>query len=160
MDAPRLAKGVYELRSPKAAERARKLSKFRPGLRHEAWSVAILDEVGRSRNERLPVHDLELCRWLVGSHHGRGRPWFAHVNDPEASKFLANLIGDGYEATVRGDQYLSHIDAGWVATFWSVMRRYGWWATAYLEAVLRLADHRRSEAEMLAQGQKGKSKRE
>jgi CRISPR-associated endonuclease/helicase Cas3 len=157
--AARLAKGVYELRSPRAADRARKLSQFRSGLRHEAWSVAILDEVGRSRNEHLPVHDLELCRWLVGSHHGRGRPWFAYVNDPDAIEFRTSLIGDSYEATVSGDQHFSHLDAGWVATFWSVMRRYGWWATAYLEAVLRLADHRRSEFEMLAQGQKGKRKR-
>ena len=158
--AAKLAKGLYELRSPEAARRARELSGLKSGLRHEVWSVAILDEVRRIRNEGLPVHDPELCRWLIGSHHGRGRPWFAFVDDAGAADFRASLMGDSYEATARGDQRLSHLNMGWVGTFWSVMRQYGWWGAAYLEAVLRLADHRRSEAEMLAQAWKEGDKRE
>ena len=85
---------------------------------------------------------------------------FAFVDDAGVVDFKANLMGDSHEVKARGDQYLSRLDAGWAGTFWIVIRHYGWWGTAYLEAILRLADHRRSEAEMLAQARNERDKRE
>jgi CRISPR-associated endonuclease/helicase Cas3 len=42
---------------------------------------------------------------------------------------------------------LRQLDKGWCDLFSRLIRRYGWWKLATFEAVLRLADHRQSEAE-------------
>lgn len=92
------------------------------------------------------ANDPELVLWLVGTHHGWGRPFFPPVDwPPPGSRFEADL-GDGAVESIRS------LDAGellarWVMTFERVHNRYGHWGLARLEAVLRLADHRRSEVE-------------
>ena len=40
------------------------------------------------------------------------------------------------------------LGSGWANLFVSQNRTYGPWLLAYLEAILRLADHRRSELEI------------
>ena len=95
--------------------------------RHEARSVRLA-----STDPRFSAaHDPLLVLWLIGTHHGYGRPFFG-FHDP-----LDN----------QGPQSLGYSFGGrdWATLFEELRRRYGVWRLAWLEAILRLADHRASE---------------
>ena len=75
------------------------------------------------------ARDPLLVLWLIGTHHGYGRPFFG-FHDPL----------DG-----QGPQSLGYSFGGrdWATLFEELRRRYGVWRLAWLEAILRRADHRR-----------------
>ena len=100
------------------------------GWRHEALSVQMATADPRFRDAQDPL----LVLWLIGTHHGFGRPFFG-FSDPRA------------EGT--GPQSLAYSFEGldWASVFDRLRQRYGTWGLARLEAILRLADHRASEAE-------------
>ena len=103
------------------------------GWRHEALSVRLAPADARFAE----AHDPNLVLWLIGTHHGLGRPFFGFA-DPQ----------DGNQ----GPQSLSFHFNGfdWASLFDRLKRRYGTWGLARLETILRLADHRASEAELPA----------
>ena len=100
-----------------------------------------------SRADTLPdTPELrELLLHLVESHHGYCRPFAPVVLDdtPVDVKLTAdNRVFEANSATG-----LERLEAGPADRFWHLTRRHGWWGLAWLEALLRLADHRRSEWE-------------
>jgi CRISPR-associated endonuclease/helicase Cas3 len=99
----------------------------------------------------LPA-ELDLILYLIGTHHGRGRPLAPVVVDLEAPevKLKAELLGQSYTVVSHAwrEKAPPHrLDSGIGARFWRMQRRFGWWGAAYLETILRLADHQASADE-------------
>jgi CRISPR-associated endonuclease/helicase Cas3 len=79
----------------------------------------------------------------VASHHGHGRPFAPVCVDPSPPGVRGQLGGVRIEVdagTRAAWPPAHHLDAGVPQRFWGLVRRYGWWGLAYLEAVVRLAD--------------------
>lgn len=144
-----------DLEGPLLAKSGRRLpqqARSQAGLphrwRHEALSVAIALRHPRFREANDPA----LVLWLVGTHHGYGRPFFPHA-DPElrsARTAIRLLLGSSVTISpATGPQELSFDWEGddWAGLYERLKARYGVWTLAYLESVLRLADHRVSEDE-------------
>ncbi len=141
-DGPPLAKSGRS-RSPSAGERAG----LPKGWRHEALSV----RMARAHPRFADVHDPALVLWLIGSHHGFGRPLFDFLDPEPAQNVLPCLGAPAWRLTAEqpGPQSLAFDFEGvdWPSLFDDLKRRYGIWGLAHLEAILRLADHRASEEE-------------
>ncbi|MGH8587762.1 MAG: type I-G CRISPR-associated helicase/endonuclease Cas3g [Gammaproteobacteria bacterium] len=110
------------------------------GGRHECYSVAMT-----LANPRLldGVNDDDLALYLVGAHHGRGRPFMPAVEDHGIPSISFPFDNKTVTFTGSHDQQLLH--SGWTERFWALVHKYGYWGLAYLETLVRLADHRRSE---------------
>jgi CRISPR-associated endonuclease/helicase Cas3 len=106
--------------------RRRRDSGYTTGARHEFDSV-----LRAAASPQWPEEcDRELALYLIGTHHGYGRPF------PPVWK-------DGETASAE----VARLDSGWVERYWELTRKYGWWGLAYLEAMLRRADCVRSREE-------------
>ncbi|MGA3042079.1 MAG: type I-U CRISPR-associated helicase/endonuclease Cas3 [Bryobacteraceae bacterium] len=121
-----------------AIERARRLAGYPKGGRHELMSVALVD----GHPEAFGELDFDLLLHLIGSHHGRCRPFAPVV------KGDSNPVAVRYDSwTASSDHGLERAGSGVCDRFWRLTRRYGWFGLAYLEALVRLADWRESEVE-------------
>jgi CRISPR-associated endonuclease/helicase Cas3 len=120
-----------------AIERARRLAGYPKGGRHELMSVALL----QGHREEFADIDFDLLLHLVGSHHGRCRPFAPVVGDLEPVEVVYR---DWRGASGHG---LERVGSGVAERFWRLTRRYGWYGLAYLESMVRIADQRQSEAE-------------
>jgi CRISPR-associated endonuclease/helicase Cas3 len=114
------------------------------GFRHEALSVALAAK--HPEVIRLEEGDRDLLLWLIGTHHGHGRPFFPPCFDPQPST-TSELRFDNMILDVRADEAPLRLDQGWFERAARLRRLYGPWELARLEAILRLADHAASADE-------------
>lgn len=112
------------------------------GMRHEIASVAM---VGSAPGLLEKARDPELVLHLIGSHHGHARPLPPVLRDadPQTLRFAV----DGFEMETGSDLVDTPLALEMAERFWSLVEKYGYHGLAWLEAILRLADHRRSEEE-------------
>lgn len=125
--------------------RALRQSRYPEGSRHELLSVRLLESAPDLAADGI---DVDLLLHLVAAHHGRCRPFAPVVVDDAPRDVRVQL--DGHTFTANSATRLERVDGGIPDRYWALTRRYGWWGLAWLEAILRLADHRESEREMRA----------
>lgn len=139
---PLLAKSAMATGDRRSRQAAHRASGYPPGARHEFMSVALVE----ADDELLgAAHDRELVLHLVASHHGHARPFAPVIIDRRPVE--VTITHDGRALASGSDHGLARLDAGIPERFWRLVSRYGWWELAWLEALLRLADHRASEFE-------------
>ncbi len=139
---PLLAKSERLPEGLRERERARRRAGYPRGGRHELVSVRLAESAGEPLEGAV---DPELVLHLIATHHGSCRPFAPVIADEEPVDVM--IEEGGYRRRASSATGLERIDSGTAERFWHLVRRYGWWGLAFLEAVFRLADHRRSEAE-------------
>lgn len=127
-----------------AIQRARRVSGYPKGGRHECYSVAMV----RANHELTSTlkGDLDLIIYLIGSHHGRGRALMPAVENDKGTDAQFKFMGK--QVSFHGTHGLDSIDSGWPDLFWKLVRKYGYWGLSYLETMVRLGDHTESAMEV------------
>lgn len=115
------------------------------GARHELASLSY----ATAHPAFAEAHDPDLVLWLIGTHHGFGRPFFPLVQWPSTGSTFVTGLGAG-AVTSEPARTLAALTSSWCDLMARLTRRYGPWGLARLEAIVRLADHRRSEREQEA----------
>lgn len=141
-DGPPIAKTA--LRASPARQRALRAAASLPDRwRHEVASVRIA--AARLAEAEKAAHP-DLLLWLIGTHHGHGRPFFPHDDDWDAH---AMTLLDLSLGPAPGPDKLDFDWRGrdWAGLMNDLQARHGLWGLAFLEACLRLADHRASAGE-------------
>ncbi|WP_454918123.1 type I-G CRISPR-associated helicase/endonuclease Cas3g [Xanthobacter sediminis] len=137
--------GKLYAKSRRGAPRNEERSALPDGWRHEALSV----RMARLHPLLETANDRELVLWLIGTHHGHGRPFFRFKEGGGAceGQTLPKVFEEDVTlSTAPGPQALAFDLDGtdWPGLFARLTRRYGPWGLARLEAIVRLADHRAS----------------
>jgi CRISPR-associated endonuclease/helicase Cas3 len=148
---------------PPGAKEERRLARLRSGYPggghlHAVQSVAMLHGQLDALRECLKKvdskkePDLDLVLHLVASHHGECRPLAPVLID----HMPVDVSLCGHESKTFGsidfpatssNNALHRLDSPLADRFWGLVARYGWQELCWLEAILRLADHRASEEE-------------
>ena len=133
-----------------------------PPVRHEFGSVALVQSNPAALHG---AHDEDLVLHLIGTHHGYGRPLppIRQDDEPQSLEATAQSHHAGLQlcppahGEEQADGLLSmSVSSDLAATplalqmadrFWRLQERYGHHGLAWLEAILRLADHQQSADE-------------
>jgi CRISPR-associated endonuclease/helicase Cas3 len=104
---------------------------------------------------KTKARDIDLVLHLVASHHGYCRPFAPVVlEDNPVEVALSNHTSKTFGTISFGSTSSKHelhrLDAPLADRFWRLVEKYGWQELCWLEAILRLADHRASEEEQNA----------
>ncbi len=126
----------------KSAPGTRRVYPYPRGMRHEIASTALVESNPAVLTD---AHDPDLVLHLIITHHGHGRPLPPILPDEDPQSLRYRFDGHDLEA----DSQLVDTDIALEAAdrFWRLVERYGHHGLAWLEAILRLADHRQSEEE-------------
>ena len=139
-----LAKSHRYPRSQNERERIRQDAGYPKGARHELLSVRMAEGTSALLPTAGDMRDLVLH--LIASHHGYCRPFAPVVNDANHPQVEFQICGRP-SSWPGGPLELELLNSGVSERYWRLTRVYGWWGLAWLEALLRLADWRRSEWE-------------
>ena len=112
------------------------------GMRHEVGSVAL---VNSAPEVLAQAHDPELVLHLIGTHHGCARPLPPVIEDLAPQPVSYTL--DGRRLKAGSDLVDGSLALDMAERFWCLVGRYGYYGLAWLETILRLADHRQSAEE-------------
>ena len=126
----------------KSLPRVARVRRYPAGMRHEVASVAMVES---NPDVLASAHDKDLVLHLVGTHHGWGRPLPPIVEDPEPRTLTYTF--DGHILTSDSDLVGGPLALDMADRFWRLVERYGYHGLAWLEAILRLADHQQSAEE-------------
>ena len=126
----------------KSRPRTRRVRRYPTGMRHEVASLAMVQSNPAALGQ---AHDPELVLHLIGTHHGYGRSLLPVQEDlsPQLLRYTWREHVLTAETTNLVDTSLAPDMAD---RFWRLVRKYGYYGLAWLETILRLADHRESEA--------------
>lgn len=140
---------------------AQQKSGYPRGARHEVQSLAMLQgqldavKKGVKKANATKEPDLDLVLHLVASHHGYCRPFAPAVVDYSPvgvtlAEHTSKTFGKINFASTTSCNGLHRLDSPLADRFWALIAKYGWQELCWLEAILRLADHRASEEEQNA----------
>lgn len=135
-----LAKSASIPSSPARRRAIREAAGLPEAFRHEFLSLQLAE---RFASLQLAADQRDLLLHLIASHHGHARPFAPVVLDPDPPAVAGQCAGVAFELNKaeRSKLVTPHrLDSGVPERFWRLVRRYGWWGLAYLEAVFRLSD--------------------
>ncbi|MCS6798412.1 MAG: type I-U CRISPR-associated helicase/endonuclease Cas3 [Myxococcota bacterium] len=148
---------------PPGAKALRRLAREKSGYpgggyHHAVQSVAMMERCRSALEACLRKRiggkevDLDLVLHLVASHHGECRPFAPvlvdeHPVEVSLEGHRSDAFGTLDFPPTSSAHGLHRLDSPLADRFWGLVAKYGWLELCWLEAIVRLADHRASEEE-------------